>query len=115
MLRDTSRQRYDLFKQDISQCSAGSNIETGVRFRKLRTMNPFHLISASLQIVAGLCLITLAILGLITPLWVSAVMSMIGSASTVVGIFLLYDTTRERKSVENLARDSIRRIIKEQN
>lgn len=114
MLHHTPKDNPNLFKQETSRCAADLP-ENKVRFQKLRTMNPLHLCSAVMLIVLGLSVIVLSMIGLIVPLWVAAMMSMIGSAATMVGVYQLHETVRERTSVEKLSREAVQRIINEQN
>ncbi len=71
--------------------------------------------SAILQIKVGLSLVAVSILGLISPLWVSAILSLAGSVSCMAGIFLIYHTFSSRGTFESLINQSIRRVINSQN
>lgn len=87
------------------------------RFQTIPTGSEFLIPVGSgvLQILVGLTLVAVSILGLITPLWLSAFLSLAGSVSTMVGVFLIYYTITSRGSLENLINQSIRRVISDQN
>ena len=71
--------------------------------------------SAILQIKVGLALVAVSILGLVSPLWLSAVLSLAGSVSCMAGIFMIYHTFSSRGTFESLINQSIRRVINAQN
>jgi uncharacterized membrane protein len=71
--------------------------------------------SGVLQILVGLTLVAVSILGLISPLWLSAVLSLAGSISCMAGIFLIYHVVSSRGTFESLINQSIRRVISAQN
>lgn len=71
--------------------------------------------SGVLQIIIGLTVVSVSILGLITPLWVSAVLSLLGSISCMMGVFLIYHVISSQGTFETLINKAIRRAIKSQN
>lgn len=71
--------------------------------------------SGIMQILVGFMLVGVSILGLVTPLWLSAVLSLAGSVSCMAGIFLVYHVVSTRGTFENLINQSIRRVISAQN
>jgi len=71
--------------------------------------------SGVLQVIIGLTIVCITILGLITPLWVSAVLSLLGSVSCIMGSFLIYHVVSSRGTFETLVNKAIRRAIKSQN
>ncbi len=115
MLHHTPKDNPDLFGQEKTRCATELPAKEEVRFQRLRTMNPLNLLSSIMHIVLGLAIIVLSMIGLIAPLSVAAIMSMLGSAAVIIGGYQLYDAIKERNSVQKLARDSVERIIKEQN
>ncbi len=115
MLRDTFGNKKQILSPETGKSSAGESLDQEVRFRRLRTVHPLPLISSLLQIITGLSVVVLALLGLIIPFGAAAIMSILGSVLTMMGIYQLFDTFKQRNSVEKLASDSINRIIKEQN
>jgi hypothetical protein len=68
-----------------------------------------------LQVFIGLTMVGVSILGLVNPLWLSAVLSLAGSISAMTGVFLLYHIFSSKGSFESLINQAIRRVITSQN
>lgn len=68
-----------------------------------------------LQITVGLSLVAVSILGLITPLWLSAFFSLVGSVSSMAGIFLIYHALSSKGTFDTLINQAIKRVINSQN
>lgn len=71
--------------------------------------------SGILQILIGLSLVAVSILGLVSPLWLSAILSLAGSISSMAGVFLIYHVVSSKGTFESLINQSIRRVISAQN
>ena len=87
------------------------------RFRYL--LNNAHtfipLLAGVLLIITGLVLVSITILGFITPLWISAILSLLGSISSMVGVFLIYHTVTSHRSLDSLINKAIQRVVDDQN
>lgn len=68
-----------------------------------------------IQILFGLTLVAVSVLGLVNPLWLSAFLSLAGSVSCLAGVFLVYHVFSARGSFESLINQAIRRVISAQN
>ncbi len=68
-----------------------------------------------LQVFIGLTMVGVSILGLVNPLWLSAVLSLAGSVSAMTGVFLVYHIFSAKGSFESLINQAIRRVITSQN
>ncbi|NBC65524.1 MAG: hypothetical protein GVY07_07730 [Bacteroidetes bacterium] len=73
------------------------------------------LFSGVLSILCGLTLVSITILGFITPLWISAVLTLLGSVSSMVGGFLIYQVVSSYESFDTLVNKAIRRVVNSQN
>lgn len=73
------------------------------------------LLSGVLMIVTGLVLVSITILGFITPFWISGMLSLLGSVSSMVGVFLIYQTVSSQGSFDSLINKAIRRVVNNQN
>lgn len=73
------------------------------------------LLSAIIQIFTGMALVAITILGLVTPLWLSAVLSILGSITAMLGGFLIYYTMASQETFDSLINKAIRRVIRSQN
>lgn len=79
------------------------------------TINVFHFISALCQVLLGGIVVLMTTLGLITPLWFSALLSMFGSVTTMLGLYFLYSVVSGNKDSTRLLRDAMRRIMDAKN
>lgn len=68
-----------------------------------------------LQFTVGMSLIAVSILGLITPLWLSAFFSLVGSVSSMAGVFLVYNTLSSKGTFDTLINQAIKRVVSAQN
>lgn len=80
-----------------------------------QTLYIFHLIAGVSQIVLGLGVIALSMLEFINPEWLSTLMIMIASVSTIIGSYLLYITTTRKYDSNALLRNAMRRIMEHKN
>lgn len=72
-------------------------------------------LSGVLQVLIGFTLVGISILGLLTPIWLSAVMSLAGSISAMAGVYLIFHTINTHGTFDSLINKAIHRVIKEQN
>lgn len=72
-------------------------------------------LSGVLQIVAGMVLISITMLGIIQPLWFSAMLSILGSMTGMMGVLLLYYAFAAEHNLESLINQAIKRVINSQN
>lgn len=84
-----------------------------VLLSNIRLLIPF--LSGMLQVVAGLVLISITIMGIIQPLWLSAMFSILGSITSMMGVLLLYYSFAAEHSLETLINQAIKRVINSQN
>lgn len=94
------------------------NTEKGVKqfimhAANIKTVVP--LLSALMQIFTGMALVAISILGLIDPLWFSAILSIFGSITVMLGVFLIYYTMTSQETFDSLINKAIRRVICSQN
>jgi hypothetical protein len=78
----------------------------------------YHYLVMSLALVsicAGLLLVTVSIAGIVKPLFLSGLGSMIGSAAIMLGGFVLYEEVTSTKERGKLLHDALNRIIKDHN
>lgn len=82
-------------------------------FKNVQTFIP--LLSGILLIITGLILVSISILGFIPPFWISGMLSLLGSTSSMVGVFLIYQTVTSPGSFDSLINKAIRRVVNNQN
>ncbi len=81
----------------------------------LQNGNLFHIIAGSLQVIMGLGILAVSILGLLSPGWLSGIMSLMGSVSSMIGIYLIFHSVTSQTDFEDLINKSIKRVIRSQN
>ncbi len=79
------------------------------------TLKTFHFIAGFCQILLGLSVITVSILGLITPLWISLFLTMGASVTTMTGLYLVYITVSKSYDTHSLLRNAMKRVMKAKN
>lgn len=67
------------------------------------------------QMIVGLSIVSVTILGLLTPLWLSATLSLIGSISSMFGVYLIFHAVASNGKFDSLINSSIKRVIRDQN
>ncbi len=73
------------------------------------------MVAGVLQILIGLTLVSISILGLLEPVWISAVLSILGSVSSMAGVYLIYHVISKQETFNTLINKAIRRVIEAQN
>lgn len=109
-------------KDEWSVPSESSNIKDPVyNSRVSNIVGRAHSIS-TLQLIAGLCqiflgvtVVTVSVLGFINPLWLSTLLTMFGSVTTIVGIGFLYTTIHRSYDSRALIRNAMRRVMESKN
>jgi hypothetical protein len=87
----------------------------GRMFKSLLALNVLYLAGSVMQIISGLLMVTMAILFLVQPIWLAAIVSFLGCVTTMLGVFQLYDLTKNADAVEKISRDAIERALNSQN
>lgn len=82
---------------------------------RTHSLYAFHLMASSCQILLGVAVITISILGLIEPLWLSTGLIMIGSITTMIGLYHLYITVARTRNNNSLIRNAMRRVMESTN
>lgn len=112
---------YERSSENFLPSDAPENTKNWQRNEKIsRLISRAHSINF-LQIVAGLsqmflgmAVVVISVLGLIQPFWLSTVMSILASVTTMIGIYFCYAAISTFDS-DTLLRNAMRRIIEEQN
>lgn len=73
------------------------------------------LIAGAVQVKIGLLIVSITILGMVQPLWVSTLLSLLGSISCMMGGFMIYNTITGFESHKSLISRAIHRVINSQN
>lgn len=104
-------------KKLIEQGSGEERTRSTVRrlFKSLLALNALYLAGSVVQIISGLLMVTIAMLFLVQPIWLAAIVSFLGCLATMLGVFQLYDLTKNADAAEKISRDAIERALKSQN
>lgn len=93
---------------------SGPKNSTSLIFR-LQAVNIMQFISAIVQFFLGLTVIALSLMGLIQPVYVALMLCVVGSLSSVIGLYMLYTLFSAGSSFETLINEAIKRAINFQN
>ncbi len=77
--------------------------------------NLLQLFSALLLFSLGGTVVGMAILGLMQPLWLSTILSMVGSVAFMTGFYILYNLFSDKSNFDTLINRAIQRVIRNQN
>lgn len=73
------------------------------------------MLSGIMQLKIGTVLVLVSILGMVEPLWISAILSIFGSILFMLGGFLIYHTITSLGSFETIVNKGIRNSVRFQN
>jgi hypothetical protein len=82
---------------------------------KAHSLQTFYFAAGLSQVLLGVGVITVAVLGLLTPMWLSVLFVMLASVTTIIGLFLLYITATKTKSKNSLLRTAMKRVMEYRN
>ena len=83
--------------------------------RHFRGAAGLYLVAALIQVSCGMALVTVTLLDLIQPMWVSTLLNMLGSMATMLGLYIFYEILHRRQKIDNLIKDAIQRVMISQN
>ena len=82
---------------------------------RTHSLHTFYLIAGSCQVLLGLAVIAVSVLGLIQPRWLSTMLIMGGSVTTMIGFYLLYITVSKSRNDNSLLRTAMKRVMEFRN
>lgn len=86
-----------------------------VFFDRVHSINGLHLLSALSQIFLGISVVALSVLNIIQPVWIATIMAVIGSTTSIVGLYFVYYILTHTDSFDSLLNKAIKRVINSQN
>lgn len=94
-----------------------SNYRIGISrlMNRIHSASTIYIMAGVCQIVLGLAVITSAVLGYVRPLWLSTMLTVISSISTMIGSFLVYHTISKMHDPDLLLRNAMKRVMELQN
>jgi len=116
MIDDPKEKKYDIDGNHL----ISQNVKNGNGFfyrlgSVIYAGNLLQLFSSILLLSLGGTVVGMAILGLMHPLWLSTVLSMVGSVAVMTGIYVLYNLFSDKNNFESLINRAIQRVIRNQN
>lgn len=100
---------------ELAKSSQKNTKPSQKKFPSIWGENAIFIFAGSIQIVTGLSMVAITILGLLTPLWLAAGLSMLGSISSMFGVYLIFHAISSTGSFDSLMNQSIKRAIRDQN
>lgn len=82
---------------------------------RIQSINGLHLLSATAQLFLGLTVVALSLVGLIQPAGLATVITVIGSLTSMIGLFFMYTIFSKNGSFDSLLNKAIKRVITFQN
>ncbi|MCW9707779.1 hypothetical protein [Fodinibius salsisoli] len=82
---------------------------------RIHSTSTIYIVAGLCQVALGLLVIVVAILGYITSLWLSTVLTGIASITTMVGFFLVYHTVSKLHDPDLLLRNAMKRVMESKN
>lgn len=114
MIRKIKPAKENIFQRKKVQDLTVDNYDSYCR-RGVRGVNPMHAGASLLMIILGSFSVYLAIMNYAIYPRLASLLSLLGSLTVMIGAWVLYETFMERKSVDNLVRDAILRVIRDKN
>ncbi|HET6527842.1 MAG TPA: hypothetical protein VFG39_03745 [Balneolaceae bacterium] len=108
-------QHNDPFIPYSSNIADSEHNSFSVFFEQIHTINALCLIAGLSQILLGMSVITISILGLIQEPWLANTLTMLASISTIIGCYLVYITVSKRRDPQALLRGAMKRVIESKN
>ncbi|MFA5669953.1 MAG: hypothetical protein WC967_11960 [Balneolaceae bacterium] len=82
---------------------------------RIQSINGLHLLSATAQLFLGLTVVALSLVGLIQPAAIATVMTVIGSLTSMIGLYFMYTIFSKHGTFDTLLNKAIKRVITFQN
>lgn len=82
---------------------------------RLHTSSTGILIAGIMQVVLGITVIVVSVLGYVAPLWVSTLLTGLSSIATMIGLGLIYYTVSKRHDPNMLLRNAMKRVMESKN
>ncbi len=114
---EEEKEKKPLVGNNLRQFDINSHSDTRLSefWGKLHSINGLHFISALSQIFLGIAVVALSLINRIQPLWLATVMTVLGSISTMIGLYFVYSTVTRNGVFDSLLHKAIKRVISSQN
>lgn len=100
---------------NINNKSSIRDIGISAFMDQVHSINGLHFIAAFMQIFLGTSVVALSLINSINPLWLATIMTVLGSITTMVGLYFMYRTITHSGAFNSLLQQAINRVISSQN
>ncbi len=114
---DRKKQKYSLYLSNFSHHKKSEHnhkAKKAVR-RRFGKINGLYLLSALTQLFLGTIVVGIALVGLITPIFLAIFMTILGSVSTMTGLYFLYVIFGKNNAYDTLVKKGIRDMFVNRN
>lgn len=111
------KEKYSLVQETSSRVDMPTRhlSSFSVFFDRVHSINGLHFLSAVFQIILGSFMVALSVLDVIHSVWIATIMTIIGSAAAVIGLYFMYYVFTHTSSFDSLLNKAIKRVINNQN
>lgn len=82
---------------------------------RVHSINGLHFISAMSQIFLGTTVVALSLINSINPMWLATIMTVVGSITSMIGLYFMYNTLTRSGAFDSLLQKAIKRVVSSQN
>jgi len=115
MAKHEYQDNWYLHSESSNIKDSGYNSRVSKFVDRTHTLDTFYLIAGGFQVFLGTVVITISILGMIKPLWLSTFLSMLASVTTMIGLYLMYITVSKSYDNNSLLREAMKRVMESKN
>lgn len=112
---DSKEKKYGDQYLELAKTRQKNSKSSQRKFPSIWSENSIFIATGAIQILTGMSMVAITILGLLTPLWLAAGLSMLGSISSMFGVYLIFHALSKTGSFDSLMNQSIKRAIRDQN
>ena len=100
---------------DLERTVNAEKQKVSVIVNGVNSVNGLYLCAAFAQIFLGIAVVALSLIELIQPAWLATLMLVIGSFTSVIGLYFMYTIFSDHGAFDSLLNKAIKRVITYQN
>lgn len=82
---------------------------------KMHSINGLHFVAALSQVFLGTTVVALSLINSINPMWLATIMTVMGSITSMIGLYFLYSIFTRSGAYDSLLQKAIKRVVSSQN
>lgn len=110
-----NKYEHNKFDESSNIIDSEHSFSFSLFFDRVHSIHSLYLIAGILQIALGLSVITVSMLGFIEKIWLSNILSILASISTMIGLYLVYITVSKWRDSQALIRGAMKRVMESKN